>query len=492
MQGTQPETRRDSNGSENLGMKSETIVARATPRGASALSIIRVSGPNAVPVVDSIFEGKRLSGLASHTAVVGFLRAVGDDSEAAQLIDQVVVTVFLAPHTATGEDVVEVTCHGSDVTSDEIVRLLTLNGARMAGPGEFTLRSFMNGKVDLAQAEAIGEMIHARSLRSSRISLAHLRGEYSAELSLVRAHLLELLALIELELDFSEEDVDFADRNRLEALLQGANVKMEALLASYRLGRALTEGIRVVIAGRPNAGKSTLMNALLGYERVIVSPIPGTTRDEIEAAVTFRGIPFQFVDTAGLRSTEDVIEAEGVRRSLHSLTTADLVLYLVDLSSQDLEQEWRTVSEMRTAMPDRTVLVVGNKSDLVDESTGVEKATKDGARPEWEIDYEISALSMLSQESQVTKLFEEIERLTALNVSLEDEQQVVTSQRHFAHLRAAKAAAERAQFQLASGGSGDMLSADVRAIIEHIGEITGEVTNEDVLSQIFSSFCIGK
>jgi len=301
-----------------------------------------------------------------------------------------------------------------------------------------------------------------------------------------------LLALIELELDFSEEDVDFADRNRLEALLQGANVKMEALLASYRLGRALTEGIRVVIAGRPNAGKSTLMNALLGYERVIVSPIPGTTRDEIEATVTFRGIPFQFVDTAGLRSTEDVIEAEGVRRSLHSLSTADLVLYLVDLSSQDLEEEWRTVSEMRAAMPDRTVLVVGNKSDLVDESTGAEKATKEGDRPNWEIDYEISALSMLSQESQVTKLFEEIERLAALNVGLEDEQQVVTSQRHFAHLRAAKAAAERAQFQLASGGSGDMLSADVRAIIEHIGEITGEVTNEDVLSQIFSSFCIGK
>lgn len=455
---------------------SETIVARATPRGASALSIVRLSGNQAIAIADAVFDGKSLLESASHTATVGFLRSEKDSA-----IDQVVALVFKAPNTATGEDIVEFTCHGGDVASDEALQLLLRAGARMAEPGEFTLRSFMNGKVDLAQAEAIGEMIHARSARSGRISISHLRGDYSVELSGIRAGLLELLALIELELDFSEEDVEFADRGRLENLLSGASLKIGMLLDSYRLGKALTNGVRVVIAGKPNAGKSTLMNALLGYDRVIVSEIPGTTRDEIEALVTYHGIQYQFVDTAGIRETADIIEAEGVRRSLRSFASADIVIYLSDITISDRDGEGAFVTSIRAQSPDLDVLFIGNKADL---------ATAEPASESY--DLTISASDVLRREETVSDLMQLLERKTIGSIALEDEQQVVTSQRHHAHLSQAKQAADRAMQQLTSGGSGDMLSADVRSIIEHIGSITGEVTNEEVLGKIFSSFCIGK
>jgi len=454
----------------------ETIVARATPRGASALSIVRLSGERAIEIAHAVFEGRSLLDAASHTATVGFLR-----SEQGTAVDQVVVLVFKAPNTATGEDIVEFTCHGGDVASDEAIRLLTQAGARMAEPGEFTLRSFMNGKVDLAQAEAIGEMIHARSARSGRISISHLRGDYSTELSGIRAQLLELLALIELELDFSEEDVEFADRGRLEALLAGASSKIGSLLDSYRLGKALTNGVRVVIAGRPNAGKSTLMNALLGFDRVIVSDLPGTTRDEIEAVVTYHGIHYQFVDTAGIRETTDVVEAEGVRRSVKAFESADIVIYLSDIASLHRREEEDYVASIRRHSPDLDVLFVGNKTDLLG-----------GAAVPSAYDVAISAANAAGREALVRDLMDLVERTSIGSVALGDEQQVVTSQRHQSHLEKAKQAAERASSQLVSGGSGDMLSADVRSIIEHIGSITGEVTNEEVLGKIFSSFCIGK
>lgn len=454
--------------------REDTIVARATPRGASALSIVRLSGERAVDIAASVFEGRPLKELVSHSAAVGFLK-----SDTGVAIDQVVALVFKAPNTATGEDIVEFTCHGGDVASDEALRLLLGAGARMADPGEFTLRAFLNGKVDLAQAEAIGDMIHARSARSSRISMSHLRGDYSNELSGIRAALIELLALIELELDFSEEDVEFADRARLEKLLDTAHSKIGALLDSYRLGRAIANGIRIVIAGKPNAGKSTLMNALLGYERVIVSDIPGTTRDEIEANITYNGIAYQFVDTAGIRETSDVIEAEGVRRSVKSFASADIVLYLLDLATGSPDDDLAYVESIRGSEPHLSVLCIGNKSDL-------SRSTPAG------VDLAISARDMIGSENRTTDLMALIERTSVGDASMGDEQQVVTSQRHQAHLVDAFEAAVRAREQLAGGGSGDMLSADVRSIIEHIGSITGEVTNEDILGQIFSSFCIGK
>ncbi len=447
----------------------ETIVARATPRGASALSIVRLSGPRAVPIVDGVFPAKALSEQASHTAHVGFVERDG------VTIDQVVCTLYLAPQSATGEDIVEVSCHGGDVASDALIRLLVSEGARMAEPGEFTLRAFLNGKVDLTQAEAIAELIHAQSQRAGRISLAHLKGRFSEELDVIRESLLQLVALLELELDFGEEDVAFADRDRLVALLDAAQSRLEAMTGSFRFGRALHDGIRVVIVGKPNAGKSTLMNALLGFERVIVSAQPGTTRDEVESHLEFEGVRFTFVDTAGRRETADLIEAEGVRRSMEAEQGADLVLHLKD-AHDDVDPEVGLEGVPR--------LVIVNKADmLTDAEITLAKETADMV---------VSAERMRVGEDSVAELLEHVFQATVGSSSQAEEHQVVTSQRQQEHIRAAEDAIHRVKHVLDSGGSGDMISADVRLVIDEIGRITGEVTNEDILDRIFSQFCIGK
>jgi len=453
----------------------DTIAARATPRGASALSVTRLSGPKAVQIAASVFEGRDLSEQDSHTAHVGFIR------DADSTIDQVVVTIFRAPNSSTGQDVVEITCHGGDVTSDALLSLLVQCGARHAEPGEFTLRSFMNGKVDLAQAEAIAELIHARSSRATRISMAHIRGRYSEELSSIRSDLVELLAMIELELDFSEEDVAFADKDRLNQLLSRADERLKILASSFRLGRAVTDGIRVVIYGRPNAGKSTLLNAIVGYDRVIVSDIPGTTRDEVESEIEFEGVRYQFVDTAGLRATDDVIEAEGVRRSLNALEGADLVIEVVDLTTIVSREKSGPQSQVQLDS-DLPHLRIGNKVDLVERANVVEE------------DYDglMVAETLGNKPEQVELFMKNVARLTVGSDVLAEEHQVVTSARQQAHVRNAANAVSRARQTLDSGGSGDMLSSDVRLIVNEIGSITGEVTNEDILDQIFSRFCIGK
>ena len=452
----------------------ETIVARATPRGASALSVVRLTGPSAVGIVDRVFPSKSLADQESHTAHVGF---IGRDEEA---IDQVVCTLFRGPNSATGEDIVEISCHGGDVASDALVRLLVDEGARMAEAGEFTLRAFMNGKVDLAQAEAIGELIHAQSLRAGRISLAHLRGRFSQELDAIREDLLQLVALLELELDFSEEDVAFADRDQLESLLSAAAGRLDAMTGSFRFGRALHEGIRVVIVGKPNAGKSTLMNALLGYDRVIVSETPGTTRDEVESHLEYEGIRFTFVDTAGRRDTTDVIEAEGVQRSMNAEQGADLVLHLVDVTDSSADG---MALESRIA-DDIPRLVVGNKVDLFSSDPASASLVP--------VDLLVSAERMRTGIDAVEALMERVYVETVGSSGPVKEHQVVTSQRQQEHILAARSAIQRVQTVLDHGGSGDMISADVRQVIAEIGAITGEVTNEDILDRIFSQFCIGK
>lgn len=451
---------------------SDTIVARATPRGASALSIVRISGPSAIRLVDGIFGGSPLADQASHTAHVGYLSS--DEGP----VDQVVCTLFRAPNTATGEDIVEISCHGGDVASDSVLRLLIRRGARLAGPGEFTQRAFLNGKIDLAQAESIAELIHAQSQRASRVSLSHLKGRYSAELSAIRQDLLDLLSLIELELDFSEEDVDFADRKRLQDLLDGAHAKLSAMTGSFRFGRALAEGIRVVIVGRPNAGKSTLLNALLGYERAIVSDIPGTTRDEIESHIEYEGVRYTFVDTAGRRETQDLIEAEGVRRSHAAAAASDLVVELIDVSDPDMTKMDRSAKESIAH------LRVANKIDQVPEN--------DIHSVSSHFDLMISAKDLAENEDALKELMSRIATLTIGDRDVAEEHQVVTSLRQQSHILAALEAVKRAKDAMASGISGDMLSSDVRRVIEEIGAITGEVTNEDILDQIFSRFCIGK
>jgi len=489
-----------------------TIVARATPRGTSALSIVRLSGPLAVSIVDAVFPSKELAEQASHTAHVGYIGRPG------AWIDHVVCTLFRAPNSATGEDIVEISCHGGDVASDAIIRLMVDGGARMAGPGEFTLRSFMNGKIDLAQAEAIGELIHAQSQRAGRISLAHLKGRYSEELTRIREDLLQLVSLLELEMDFSEEDVAFADRSRLEDLLRVASDRLTVLTGSFRFGKALHEGVRVVIVGRPNAGKSTLMNALLGHDRVIVSDVPGTTRDEVESALEYQGVRFTFVDTAGRRETDNTIEAEGVRRSQAAERGADLVLHVVDLT--DMGADVEVLAKVDDASEGASVprLVVGNKADLagtdsagtpdstngglaatvadkaVDTRAGAAPGSASGATPgsARSIDVWISAEMMRVGDAPVEPLMDRIFAATVGSDAVCEEHQVVTSQRQQEHIRAAQQAIERVSVVLTSGGSGDMISADVRQVIEEIGAITGEVTNEDILDRIFSQFCIGK
>jgi tRNA modification GTPase len=414
----------------------DTIVARATPRGASALSIVRLSGPEAISLVDAVFPARELTGLASHTAHVGY---IGREDA---WIDQVVCTLFKAPSSATGEDIVEISCHGGDVASDAVVRLMVEEGARMAGPGEFTLRAFMNGKVDLAQAEAIGELIHAQSQRAGR-----------------------------------EEDVAFADRERLESLLEAATSRLDAMTGSFRFGQALHEGVRVVIVGKPNAGKSTLMNALLGYDRVIVSEIPGTTRDEVESHLEYEGVRFTFVDTAGRRETDDEIEAEGVRRSQEAERGADLILHLVDLTAEEIQAEVRAEELPR--------LVVGNKRDLVVDASA---STHLGMKADFAISAEAMRIGTESVDALMTRIFD----ATVGSIGQAEEHQVVTSQRQQEHIRAASSAIQRVRVVMESGGSGDMISSDVREVIEQIGAITGEVTNEDILDRIFSQFCIGK
>jgi len=460
----------------------DTIVARATPRGASALSVTRLSGPESLTIASSLFEGPDLTSCKSHTVHVGY---IGDEHG---IVDQVVVAIFRGPNSSTGEDVVEITCHGGDVATDAVIALLVQQGARHAEPGEYTLRAFMNGKVDLAQAEGIAELIHARSARAGRISMAHIRGKYSEELSAVRADLIELLSMVELELDFGEEDVAFADKGRLVALLASADKRLDQLRSSFRFGRALVDGIRVVIVGKPNAGKSTLLNALVGYDRVIVSATPGTTRDEVESEVEFSGIRYQFVDTAGLRETQDEIEAEGVRRSLQALRGADLIIELVDLSGDVSREKIESAPDKRDEIGnghqvgDAHRLRIGNKLDLVKEDHDILG----------NYDHVLSAQNLADDQEGLDALMKTISELTVGSDTLMEEQHVVTSQRQQAHVRAALEAVARARHTLESGGSGDMLSSDVREIVDQIGAITGEITNEDILDQIFSRFCIGK
>lgn len=453
----------------------DTIAAIATARGRAALAIVRLSGPEAVEVASACFRGSDLSSAPSHTAHVGYI--TGADSVD---IDQVVVTLFLAPRSVTGENVVEISCHGGDFAAQMILQRLLESGARMAEPGEFTQRAFVNGKMDLAQAEAVADLIHASSSMAHRVSLSHLQGRYSDVLASLREELLELAAFVELELDFSEEDVEFADRGRLERLLEESERLLRELRDSYRIGARLRDGVRVVIGGRPNAGKSTLLNALLGRDRAIVSATPGTTRDEIEAETEIGGVLYRFVDTAGLRETSDAIEAEGVKRAEKSIEQSDVLVYVYDMCT-GLDPDERSFLELvRERQAGLPVLLVANKRDL---ANGTE--IPDEALP-------LSAARGMAEEEEILPLVDRLRSTVSDSLSLSDASHVVTNQRHREHLRKALAAVQSAADALHSGGSGDTLALDLRMALHEIGAITGEITNEDVLDQIFSRFCIGK
>jgi tRNA modification GTPase len=452
----------------------DTIAAIATARGRSALAIVRVSGPRATAIASRVFGGADLEAVAPNTVHFGYVR--GADGAA---IDQVVATVFRAPRSSTGEDVVELSCHGGDFAARFVLKRLLEEGARMASPGEFTQRSFLHGKIDLAQAEAIADLIHASSTAAHRVSMSHLEGRYSQLLSALRSELLELAAFVELELDFSDEDVEFADRSRLEKLLAEAKVLLGRLLASYPLGERIREGVRVVIGGRPNAGKSTLLNALVGHDRAIVSSTPGTTRDEIEAEAEIGELRFRFVDTAGIRETDDMIEAEGVRRARRAIDAADLVMYLFDARSGLDAVEQAMLADVAVARPDLPVIRIANKIDLLTDSAP-------------DADLRISAARALEDEAEIAPLIARMVDAVAHDLQSTDVSAVVTNTRHRRHLQQALEAVTRAADALATGSTGDTLSLDLRTALNELGAITGEITNEDVLDQIFSRFCIGK
>ena len=457
----------------------DTIAAIATARGRAALAIVRLSGPAAIETVDACFRGADLTEVDSHTAHVGYLQ-----SEESEDIDQVVVTVFRAPRSATGEDVVEISCHGGDLAPQLILESVLDHGARMARPGEFTERAFLNGKMDLAQAEAVADLIHASSSMAHRVSLSHLQGRYSERLEELREELLELCAFIELELDFGEEDVEFADRERLEELLDHTQELLEALLGSYQVGEKLRDGVRVVIGGRPNAGKSTLLNALVGRDRAIVSETPGTTRDEIEAEAEIDGILFRFVDTAGLRETADAIEAEGVRRAERSIASGDVLLYVYDLTQGLDDEEAAFLERVTSEQAHLSALLIGNKADLVD-GTAV-SGDFDGPA------LRLSAEEAMQDERLLDPLIEPLTDIVTTELSSSDASSVVMNQRHRQHLQKALDAVRQGRRALAMHASGDMLTLDLREALQELGAITGEITNEDVLDQIFSQFCIGK
>ena len=459
----------------------DTIVAPATVPGTGAISVIRVSGPLAMSIVDNVVRFK--SGSAAQAKGYSVKFGIIDDT------DEVLVSFFKAPRSYTGEDMVEISCHASSYVASEIMRKLCDAGARPAEAGEFTRRAFVNGRIDLAQAEAVADVISSTGSESLRVALSQLRGGFSSELAELRGQLLEVASLLELELDFSDEDVEFASRDRVSALVGDILAHIRKLTASFRYGNALRTGVPVAIAGAANSGKSTLLNALLGDDRAIVSDIAGTTRDTVEDTVVIDGILFRFIDTAGLRDTSDEIEKLGISRSYRKISEASVVLCLLDVTATEEENE-TSISDIvsKLDISRQNLIVLLNKADLLGSNINVS----------------ILNNSVLSSKEQVVKLYisakrgdglEELKKAlvkTQKDLSLESDQTVVTNIRHYNALKEAEEALLDVSKSLSAGASSDLLAEDLRRAITHLGAITGEITSDEILGNIFSRFCIGK
>jgi tRNA modification GTPase len=451
----------------------ETIVALATPPGIGALGIIRLSGIDAIRIVNDLFPSKDLSTQPAKTLHVGYLQQ-GDNK-----LDEVVLSLFRAPASFTGEDVIEISCHGSPFIQQQVIAACIENGARLAKPGEFTQRAFLNGKLDLAQAEAVADVIASNTEASHKAALHTMRGGFSSRLKDLREQLIRFSALIELELDFSQEDVEFADRKAFYDLNAQLQQSTGQLVNSFRLGNAIKNGVSVAIIGKPNAGKSTLLNALLNENRAIVSDIPGTTRDTIEEVINIDGILFRLVDTAGIRThTADVIEAAGMERSVEKMNQSDLVIYLFD--ARDNVDE---IKSFKLGLDKQGIryLLVANKIDQVGEA---DAKTALGL-----IDKIIFISAKHGDHVEVLK-----ERMVdeVLGGQLQTENTIVTNARHYHALKEASQSLEDIRKGLDNNLPGDLLAADIRRSLHYLGEITGQVSNEDMLDYIFSKFCIGK
>ena len=467
---------------------SDTIVALSTPPGAGALAVVRLSGPAAVAITAGVFSKKNLAAQPGHTLHYGTLRDPGTDA----VLDEVVVALYRAPRSFTREDVVEISCHGSDYVVRQVLAALLRQGARLAEAGEFTKRAFLNGALDLAQAEAVADLIAADSALSHRVALHQLRGGFSQELRGLRARLVTFAALLELELDFGEEDVEFADRTGLARLLAEVRGVVAGLLRSFELGNVIKNGITTVIAGRPNAGKSTLLNALLREERAIVSATPGTTRDFIEDEVSIDGLRFRFVDTAGLRDNPaDEVEAIGVRRTRQRIGQAALLLYLFDLTEMSPAAVRAEIEEL-TAGLQLPVLAVGNKTDLAAPDAPAAFAAAFGARqpagPAAPLVF-MAAGHNTGLEALHAALLAQVRGAALENTASAP---LVTSVRHARALETAAAHLAAVQTGLDGSRGTELLAADLRHALAALGEITGEISSEDLLTSIFTQFCIGK
>ncbi len=451
----------------------DTIVALATPPGVGAIAVIRISGKLSFEIINSLFPSRDLFQQASHTLHVGLVKDVD------KILDEVVLSLYRSPRSYTGEDVIEISCHGSPYVQQQIIYACLERGARLAKPGEFTQRAFLNGKLDLAQAEAVADLIASNTAASQKAALHTIRGGFSSTLKELRERMITFSALIELELDFSQEDVEFADRKQFYALIEEMLATTQQLTSSFQLGNVIKNGVSVAIIGKPNAGKSTLLNTLLNENRAIVSDIPGTTRDTIEELINIDGIIFRLIDTAGIREhTSDVIETAGVERSLEKMKQADLVLYLFDVSD-----EKSAITNMRSEIERQQLnyLLVGNKIDLFGEEEAKAKfADRDKT-------VFISARQHLHTETLKERMVDAV-----LQGQVQTENTIVTNARHYHALREVEKSLEDIKTGLDNKIPGDLLALDIRRCLQYLGEITGEVSNDDMLDYIFSKFCIGK
>ena len=455
-----------------------TIVAIATPSGAGALGIIRLSGPEARQILAPYFKaksGKKLFDLAPKETAFGTLQ-----QEDGRLLDEVLLCCFNAPNSFTGENVVELSCHGSSYILQEVVQLCLRNGAVPAQAGEFTLRAFLNKKMDLSQAEAVADLIASDSKAAHTVALQQMRGGYSKEIQELRQELLNFASLLALELDFSEEDVEFADRKELLELLEQLLKKIDSLVASFSYGSVLKTGIPVAIAGKPNAGKSSLLNAFLNEDKAIVSDIAVTTRDSIEDTLVIDGVRFRFIDTAGIRDTEDSIEAMGVARALAQVKKAQLLLYVFDCSTASPDEVISAIKAIDR--PELNVLAIGNKTDLV---TAAQRATFETIQPNYPLHF-ISTRDPATIKALQQVLVADVKHTTT------GTDIVVTNARHYSALITAASAIKTTRNSLMEGVSEDLVSVDLQVAINALGEVTGAFSTDELLGNIFANFCIGK
>ena len=458
----------------------DTIIALATASGAGAIAVLRVSGPKAISVSNTLFKSihdKNLLNQPTHTIHLGHI-VDGD-----RVLDEVLLSLFKNPQSYTGEDVVEISCHGSSYIQQQILQLFIRNGCRSANPGEFTLRAFLNGKMDLSQAEAVADLIASDSAAAHQIAMQQMRGGFSSEIKNLREELLNFASLIELELDFSEEDVEFADRQQFEDLLQRIVKVLKYLIDSFSTGNVIKNGVPISIIGAPNVGKSTLLNALLNEDKAIVSNIAGTTRDAIEDELIIDGIKFRFIDTAGIRQTDDTVESIGIKKTFAKMAESQVIIQLLDaslISKANTADILASLVETKAQYPEKETLVVLNKMDLAD------KALLSKVFSELE-PLHMSAKTGTGVELLKTKLLDMVHM-----GKLQNNDTIITNARHYDALRLALENIQKVQVGMQTGLSGDLLAIDIREALYHFGRITGEISTDDLLGNIFANFCIGK